>query len=262
MLYFIQYKMTLIENWISTKDNLREVNWIKDLNEKELKSLRLDSFYTIDEEKITWNVDTAKTYLQSIKDKPEKRYGATSIMAIQILLESKGYEIEKIDGYRWDKTKKALKLLEENTYGQWDGLLWEKTINALLYKNLEDFIAEIKNSIKNRTPEFEEGSKTWLSFDEGYNWYIEYYKKNPLYSKIESQKLFSDKEIQEIKEKYYDTLADTIIKASNTMEDRVLQTYKNVIEDFDEETDNNSNAYKKLMQWYRNYRERWRNRES
>ncbi len=79
------------------------------------------------------------SYLESIKGKSyvemTKSNSAVMVMAVQIALESKGYDCGKIDGILWKKTKAAIKKFQEKNWFTWkdiDGIPGPKTINKLL----------------------------------------------------------------------------------------------------------------------------------
>ncbi len=137
----------------SSRDNVREINWVKDSTRRELEAVKSEVtaldwkewFYTEDADwKIKYDMDAVKNYLNWLKDRP---YAATKlqanstpwIMAVQIALESKGFDTGKIDGIFWNWTRRAVRAFQEKWNSDHpterlgvDGKPWPKTIEALL----------------------------------------------------------------------------------------------------------------------------------
>lgn len=134
--------MTTIENGRSSADNLREIDWVSQQVKKELDKLNIsvgDNFYEKKGDSVEYNMTLVISYLESIKGKSyvemTKSNSAVMVMAVQIALESKGYDCGKIDGILWKKTKAAIKKFQEKNWFTWkdiDGIPGPKTINKLL----------------------------------------------------------------------------------------------------------------------------------
>ena len=90
----------------SSADNLKEVAWVQRQTKEELNNLTSnveDNFYKKEDDgRISYNMDLVKNYLDSIKDKSwaelKQKNTAAWIMAVQIALESNGYDTGKVDG--------------------------------------------------------------------------------------------------------------------------------------------------------------------
>lgn len=108
--------MGIIENGRSGVDNLNEIGWVKNLVQKELKSLNNNvatNFYERNGNTVTYKMDLVKDYLDKIKDIKWSEFikspnASVWIMAIQIALESLGYDVGRIDGQYWMRVKQAV----------------------------------------------------------------------------------------------------------------------------------------------------------
>lgn len=88
--------------------------WVKKQVREELIKLNKECFYEINWEEVTYNMDTVKHYLNSIKDKKTWKEltmnnSSVLIMAVQIALYSQNYKFWRIDGLLGPKTKAAIK---------------------------------------------------------------------------------------------------------------------------------------------------------
>ena len=135
--------MTTIENGKSSADNLREIDWVKKQTTDALNSLSTDlasNFYekSTDMKEVSYKMDVVKKYLDSIKDKDwweltEKNSWAW-IMAVQIALESQGYDVGRIDWVFWNATWNAVRKFQGDNGLKVDGAPGKNTIKKLLEK--------------------------------------------------------------------------------------------------------------------------------
>lgn len=122
--------------WVKQKITV-ELNELK--NKVQLDNLKTDMFYEIKEEnwekKVDYHMETVKAYLStlnglSINEIRDK--WAAWVMAVQIALESEGYNVWKIDWMLWVATKAAVRDFQTN---QWIKVDWDpgpETISKLL----------------------------------------------------------------------------------------------------------------------------------
>ncbi len=135
-----------------------------------------------------------------------------------------------------------------------------KTLHQL-YINVYNFV----NSGHKPTAEFNEESKTWISFDDHKDVFTATaakYRNNPLYSKLNHINKFneglSDSNVRAIVEQhrdsYYEELAKKIIDYFSNSGDEQTGKYSEVLYDFNLQTGDDSPAYKNLLREYRVYR--------
>ena len=122
--------------WVKQQISV-ELNDLK--NKVQLDNLKTDMFYEIKEEnwekKVDYHMDTVKAYLgtlnglsmQAIRDK-----WAAWVMAVQIALESEGYNVWKIDWMLWMETKAAVRDFQTNQWIKVDWTPGPETIWKLL----------------------------------------------------------------------------------------------------------------------------------
>lgn len=140
------YKM--VENFKSGIDNIRQDSpeWVTQKISTELASLstevetdgqKKDMFYKINGNEVEYHMEIVKKYLDSIKNLERnalKDKGAAWIMSVQIALESKWYDVQKIDGCFWNNTREAVRSFQKASSfpeAECDGLPWKNTITAL-----------------------------------------------------------------------------------------------------------------------------------
>jgi len=140
--------MGVIENWHSSLDNIREVDWVKQQVNEELKALTTnvkDNFYKKegDTDVVTYDMDVVKNYLSNLSDQVKdqdtktawetlkSKNAAAWIMAVQIALESMWYEVDKIDWILWDNTKRAVAEFQSKNWLNPDSYPWKDTIIKL-----------------------------------------------------------------------------------------------------------------------------------
>jgi len=108
----------MAERYWEVKSKIDQVEgtqeWVKKQVREELIKLNKECFYEIKWEEVTYNMDTVKHYLNSIKDKKTWKEltmnnSSVLIMAVQIALYSQNYKFWRIDGLLGPKTKAAIK---------------------------------------------------------------------------------------------------------------------------------------------------------
>lgn len=97
----------------------RNNEWVKKQVREELIKLNKECFYEIDWEDVTYNMDTVKHYLNSVKDKKTwkeltMKNSSVLIMAVQIALYSQNYSFWRIDGLLWPRTKNAIRKFQSD----------------------------------------------------------------------------------------------------------------------------------------------------
>ena len=130
------------------KEDLYEVDWVKEQTRLALADLKKEVLYTKNEAEVKFDVDTSLNYLKTLKDKKtykevmEKNPWAT-VMAVQILLKNKWYNIGKIDGILKTQTEatsntmEAIKKFQRENWLPDDGAPGPDTIKKILaaYEN-------------------------------------------------------------------------------------------------------------------------------
>ena len=119
----------------------RSNEWVKKQVREELIKLNKECFYEIDWEEVTYNMDTVKHYLNSVKDKKTwkeltMKNSSVLIMAVQIALYSQNYSFWRIDGLLWPRTKDAIRKFQSDNW-LWVDAYWRSmpsTIAKLLDK--------------------------------------------------------------------------------------------------------------------------------
>ena len=130
------------------KEDLREVDWVKEQTKSALSSLQKQVLYTEEWDDVRFDVETSLNYLQTLRDaKTWKEMVAenswATIMAIQILLKNKWYDIGKIDGIlrtKWQATSRTMETIKKFQRENWlsdDGVPGPDTLRKLLelYEN-------------------------------------------------------------------------------------------------------------------------------
>lgn len=136
----------------SSKDNIKNIDWVKWEVRKELVALRKEMesnniiqklvgkrwFYKENEKGwITYDMKAVKDYLAWVGKNPDKvgKVGSSGVArttAIQIALESFGYDVGKIDGIMGNGTRNAIKQFQQKMgLKPIDGKAWPKTISAI-----------------------------------------------------------------------------------------------------------------------------------
>jgi hypothetical protein len=125
------------------KEDLHEVDWVKEQTKSALSSLQKEVLYTKNWDEVKFDVDTSLNYLKTLKDKKtykevmEKNPWAT-IMAVQILLKNKWFNVWKIDWIlksQWKATSNTMEAIKEFQRQNWltdDGAPGPDTIKKLL----------------------------------------------------------------------------------------------------------------------------------
>ena len=114
--------------------------WRFRLGELESTIGKKESFYTVDAQtnKVTYDFNTVKAYLESLKDKNRKELTSKNtwawMMAVQIALEILWIDVWEIDGAYWPSTKKAVIEFQKSNELNPDWSPWKDTIKKLLEK--------------------------------------------------------------------------------------------------------------------------------
>lgn len=112
------------EEYQSSTDNLMETPRLKDQVKKELYDLQKDiedtqiktSFFEKRQDIVVYNIDLVKQYLKSCLGRGHLQLNSTVITAVQIALETQGYDVGVIDGILWksgSRTRKAVWSFQE-----------------------------------------------------------------------------------------------------------------------------------------------------
>ena len=148
------YKMVIIEkkaDWVyeSSADNLKEIDWVKSQTQQALEGLKdelsaawikdVNDFYEKkDDGTVAYRMWVVEKYLESLKDKSwadlKKENSGAWIIAVQIALESQGYEVGKIDWVLWNETAGAVRKFQSENWLKVDGAPGKDTISRLLEK--------------------------------------------------------------------------------------------------------------------------------
>lgn len=133
----------------SSLDNVsEELAWVKKQIQRELTDLQKDvqedqvkkSFFEKKEDKIVYNMDLVKQYLSSCVQKDEFQINSAVVMAVQIALESKWYEVWKIDWLlkngKWtlSMTEQAIRKFQKENSLRIDWVPWRDTVKKILEK--------------------------------------------------------------------------------------------------------------------------------
>lgn len=198
----ISQKNWSYESWL---DNVNEqLSWVKKQVEKELSGLKKDiqvgqiknSFFEKKWNKVEYHVDLVKQYLQSCIAKETFHINTAMIMAVQILLETKWYDLGQIDwllktsSWKESKTEKTIKKFQADNWLVVDWIPWKKTIKKLL--DLSPSI-DIKEDDKIKTSFY---TKNELFALELYRWkyFTNEQIENKWYNPKEILALLNDKE--------------------------------------------------------------------
>jgi len=103
------------------KEDLHEVDWVKEQTKLALSSLQKEVLYTQEWDEVKFDVDTSISYLQTLKDaktwqEMTSKNSWATIMAIQILLKNKWYNVWKIDGIlkaKWKNTSLTMEAVKQ-----------------------------------------------------------------------------------------------------------------------------------------------------
>ncbi|MFC2695825.1 MAG: peptidoglycan-binding protein, partial [Candidatus Absconditicoccaceae bacterium] len=128
-----------MEKFEQASQDIREIEWVKQQVKAELSSLQQpvqqELFYQKDGDKVTYNLPLVKTYLEHIKEKSwselTQKNSSAWIMAVQIALESQGYDVEKVDGLWGEFTKAAVENFQDRNGLNKDGMPGRLTIQKL-----------------------------------------------------------------------------------------------------------------------------------
>ncbi len=139
-------------------------------------------------------------------------------------------------------------------------------------KNLHSLYMDIRSLVQNRqapTPDFDRQKLTWTSFDDQKQQLLDTiagYRNNQWYAKIKHIKGFAEavdpKEvaaaIEKCRNSYYEELAEQIMDYFDKKGDQ-SPAYMKVFSDFDDQTDDDSDAFHKLVINYKIYIDAYKN---
>lgn len=163
------------------KEDLYEVDWVKEQTKSALSSLQKEVLYTKNGDEVKFDVDTSLDYLKTLKDKKtykevmEKNSWAT-IMAVQILLKNRWFNVWKIDWILkspWKTTSttmKSIKAFQRKNWLEDDGLPGPNTIRKLLEVNTDIYLTE---------EEFHNLCEKTSMTDEEFSKYIKFIEATP-----------------------------------------------------------------------------------
>lgn len=145
-----------IQNRESTKNNVKNIEWVKQTTAKELNDLKEElgmmgralrgvgekrNFFEEENGKIKYNLNLVRAFLDWSVKYPDKavklnKTGVLKTFALQIALEANGYDVGKIDGIRWRATVAQLRKFQQDNKLKIDGKAGPETMKALS-KSLE-----------------------------------------------------------------------------------------------------------------------------
>lgn len=194
-------------NYESSIDNLSEIDWVTKQVKKELWELQKDieesqikdSFFEkTDNNKVIYNMSLVKEYLESCIQKDEVQINSAVVMAVQIVLELKWYNVWKIDGLlknnKWtlSMTEQAIRKIQKENWLRVDWVPWKDTIWKIL-ENLWDI-----SSWKKASDETQVEAPEWDNWNNKKNIEV---KKEDLAKLVALEiyrwKIMSDKEIEQ-----------------------------------------------------------------
>lgn len=130
--------MTNLESFSQESAELKEINWVTNQVKAELQALQQDPFYSKNQDtgQVDYNLTTVKDYLQTLQEMDRKalvsKKSYARIMAVQIALESKGYDVGKVDGIFGAHTRQQVRAFQEANQLTVDGLPGKETIAKLV----------------------------------------------------------------------------------------------------------------------------------
>ena len=163
------------ENFTTKIDNIRQdcPEWVSQKIKEELASLneKMVMFYEIkwewENQTVECKMDIVKSYLETIKDLERsdlKNKWSAWIMAVQIALESKWYDVGKIDGILWPNTKTAVEEFQNKNSLEEDWLPGKLTISKILEKR--NLALESSNNANNWSNTQSENETEWNHLNE------------------------------------------------------------------------------------------------
>ena len=129
--------MENFEAFSQDSSEIKEIDWVKQQVKAELLDLQKESFYsTWDNGKVNYDMKAVTKYLTTIQEKNRSELTSKNssawIMAVQIALEKRGFDVGKVDGIFGAGTKAAVKKFQEKNKINADGLPGKQTIEKLL----------------------------------------------------------------------------------------------------------------------------------
>jgi len=158
-------------NYESSLENItEELTWVKKQIQKELTDLQKGvqesqikkSFFEKQDKKVVYNIDLVKQYLQSCTQKENLEVNSAVVMAVQIALESKWYDVGKIDwllkNSKWtlSLTEQAIGKFQKENWLRVDRIPWRNTVKKIL-ESLWDISMVPQESEQQENPEWDNG---------------------------------------------------------------------------------------------------------
>lgn len=155
----------------SSLDNVtEELAWVKKQIKRELSDLQKniqedqvkETFFEKKENTVIYHMDLVKQYLQSCVQKDEFQINSAVVMAVQIALESKWYEVWKIDwllkNTKWtlSMTEQAIRKFQKENWLRVDWVPWRNTVKKLLEKLWNIPVEPEKKEDKKETPKWKD----------------------------------------------------------------------------------------------------------
>ena len=158
-----------IRDWLNNlSQNVEETAEVKSETENQTQNLAVESFYSINGDQVEYNMDAVKSYLNSLKDQKWVNLNSKNttawIMAVQIALESNGYDVGTIDWFLWGWTKAGVERFQQENGLKVDWLPGKETISKLL--NVLNWESNSENNPNN--------SENEVSDWDGENWKIDW----------------------------------------------------------------------------------------
>ena len=135
--YITFYLLIIIKMWETIKNSVSSMDNVNIDSIPALAESVKKEFAYKEGNRVKYDVHTVKKYLQWLSEKP---YGTTKvagnsrvwISAVQIALETQGYDIGKIDWVLGKSTKECIKEFQSKNGLKWDGKPWPKTLKKLV----------------------------------------------------------------------------------------------------------------------------------
>ena len=130
------------EAFSQDSSEIKEIDWVQQQVKAELQDLQKESFYsTWDNGKVNYDMKAVTKYLTTIQEKNRSELTSKNssawIMAVQIALEKRGFDVGKVDGIFGAGTRAAVKKFQEENKISADGLPGPQTIAKLLAETPE-----------------------------------------------------------------------------------------------------------------------------
>ena len=185
----------------SSLDNVtEELLWVKKQIQRELSGLQQNvredqlknSFFEKKSDKVEYHMDLVKEYLQSCVEKEDFQINSAVVMAVQIALESKWYDVGKIDwllktvSWSQSNTEKAINKFQNDNNIRVDWVPWRTTVLKILEKLWDE---KVSANIWNKEQDKKQENIEWNRIT----------SKELLALEIYRWKLMSNEEIEKMK---------------------------------------------------------------